>query len=94
MMRWWRQWAAWVAKSVHGAEKKYASRYTDAQLDHWADRIRRWQSGGEPADARRITTRIPPRRRGRDVYVFFDNDYEANAPHDALRLAQRLGAGA
>jgi uncharacterized protein YecE (DUF72 family) len=42
--------------------------------------------------ARRITAAAPPRKRGRDVYVYFDNDYEANAPNDALRLATLLRA--
>jgi uncharacterized protein YecE (DUF72 family) len=76
---------------LHGAERKYVSRYSDAALDSWAARIRHWQAGGEPPDARRITDWAPPRRARRDVYVFFDNDYEANAPNDALRLAARLG---
>ena len=30
-------------------------------------------------------------RAGRDVYVYFDNDAFAHAPHDALALAGRLG---
>jgi uncharacterized protein YecE (DUF72 family) len=31
---------------------------------------------------------------GDDVYVYFDNDAEGHAPHDALRLAARLAADA
>jgi uncharacterized protein YecE (DUF72 family) len=35
------------------------------------------------------------RRRGaRDAYVYFDNDAKVHAPHDALRLAERLGVSA
>ncbi|MGN6160837.1 MAG: DUF72 domain-containing protein [Marmoricola sp.] len=30
--------------------------------------------------------------QGRDVYVYFDNDARGHAPHDALRLAQLVGA--
>ena len=30
---------------------------------------------------------------GRDVYVYFDNDAKVHAPHDAQRLAQRVGGG-
>jgi uncharacterized protein YecE (DUF72 family) len=30
---------------------------------------------------------------GRDVYVYFDNDAEAHAPRDALRLKNKLGRG-
>jgi uncharacterized protein YecE (DUF72 family) len=34
------------------------------------------------------------RARGRDVYVYFDNDVKVRAPFDALNLAARLGKGA
>jgi len=30
--------------------------------------------------------------KGDDVYVYFDNDAHGHAPHDALRLAERLAA--
>jgi uncharacterized protein YecE (DUF72 family) len=30
-------------------------------------------------------------RRGLDVYVYFDNDAKVHAPHDALRLIERVG---
>jgi len=59
---------------LHGSQVLYASRYTDEELDWWAARIRRWAAGGEPPDAVRITHTAPPRRKQRDVYVFFDND--------------------
>ncbi len=29
--------------------------------------------------------------RGRDVFVYFDNDVKGRAPHDAMSLAARLG---
>jgi uncharacterized protein YecE (DUF72 family) len=32
------------------------------------------------------------RRRAADIYVYFDNDNKAHAPHDALRLSARLAA--
>lgn len=76
---------------MHGSARTYASRYSDAELDRWAERIRKWAGGGQPADASRISALPPPRHRSRDVYVYFDNDQEAHAPHDALRLAERLG---
>jgi uncharacterized protein YecE (DUF72 family) len=33
-------------------------------------------------------------RGRRDAYVYFDNDAKVHAPHDALRLAERLGVAA
>ncbi len=59
---------------LHGSQQLYVSGYTDKELDGWAARIRRWRR----------------RRPGLDVYVYFDNDAKVHAPHDAMRLAERL----
>jgi uncharacterized protein YecE (DUF72 family) len=83
--------ASFLYIRMHGSTSTYASRYTDEELDRWAERIRKWAGGGQPADAARISRLAPPRHRSRDVYVYFDNDQQAHAPHDAMRLAQRLG---
>jgi uncharacterized protein YecE (DUF72 family) len=59
-------------------------------IDWWAKRLKRWHAGREPPDA----ARLGPKRsagRGRDVYVYFDNDAKKHAPFDAARLSQRLG---
>jgi uncharacterized protein YecE (DUF72 family) len=80
--------ADFIYVRLHGAEQLYASGYTDAELDWWADRIRRWRSGSEPPDAARVGGRAKSRRR--DVYVYFDNDAKVHAPFDALRLTERL----
>src|SRR5690606_14082765 len=58
---------------LHGATELYASGYSDEELEKWAERLRAWQSGSEPADAVRITSLKPPRRKTRDAYVYFDN---------------------
>ena len=60
----------------HGSSELYASRYSDAELDRWAERIAAWRA---------------PRRGGRDVYVYFDNDAKVHAPSDARRLSERVG---
>jgi uncharacterized protein YecE (DUF72 family) len=83
--------ADFVYVRLHGAEHLYASGYTDAQLDWWAERIRAWRAGAEPADALRASGEPPPAAAERDVYVYFDNDAKVRAPFDALRLAERLG---
>lgn len=85
--------AGFVYLRLHGHQSTYGSGYGERALRGWADRIGRWRAGGEPGDARRITGRTPPRRAQRDVYVYFDNDRDAHAPANALRLARLLGAG-
>jgi uncharacterized protein YecE (DUF72 family) len=82
--------AGYVYLRLHGAPETYVSRYSDQALDRWAARIRAWQAAAQPNDAVRISDRQPPRRKTRDVYVYFDNDKQGHAPNDACRLAERL----
>ncbi|HEU4641897.1 MAG TPA: DUF72 domain-containing protein [Gemmatimonadaceae bacterium] len=70
--------ADFVYVRLHGSRALYASRYDDAELDAWAERIAWWA-----CDA--------PHMR-HDVYAYFDNDAHAHAPHDARRLAERVRA--
>jgi uncharacterized protein YecE (DUF72 family) len=67
--------APFVYVRLHGSRRLYASAYTPAELDAWAARLEAWAG---------------PRRGGRDVYVYFDNDAQAYAPRDALALSRRL----
>ena len=76
---------------LHGDEQLYVSGYSDAALDDWARRIRRWADGGEPADARKASAATPA-PQARDVYCYFDNDVKVHAPFDAHALMRRLGA--
>ncbi|TPQ36693.1 DUF72 domain-containing protein [Cupriavidus pinatubonensis] len=76
---------------LHGAQALYSGAYADKALDRWAQRVRAWAAGGEPADARRLGKAVAPRVR-RDVYCYFDNDQKVHAPFDAQRLRERLGA--
>lgn len=82
--------AGFVYVRLHGSKKTYASRYPDGELDRWAKKIAAWNEGAEPSTPQHITDREPPRRKTRDVYVYFDNDQNAHAPEDALRLRERL----
>lgn len=83
--------ADFVYLRLHGASDVYASEYGPRGIDAWGRRIEAWAGGGMPADAARITELEPPRRKSRDVYVYFDNDARGHAPHDARRLMERLG---
>ena len=58
----------------------------------WSAKVKAWHDGGEPADGRRIAGESKPAKKGRDVYVFFDNtDVKLRAPVDARRIAGELG---
>jgi uncharacterized protein YecE (DUF72 family) len=83
--------ADFVYVRLHGDVKLYESGYGRAALKRWAERVRAWSEGGEAAGVRRVAPAAPLRRRGRDVYVYFDNDAKVHAPYDALALRQLLG---
>ncbi len=78
---------------LHGEQELYAGGYTEPALERWAERIRAWRGGGQPADARLISAVAAPRRASRDVYCYFDNDIKVKAPFDARRLIDKLGLG-
>ena len=76
---------------LHGDKELYASGYDDAALARWAARIRAWTSGGEPSDARLMSSKAAPKRARRDLFCYFDNDIKVHAPFDARRLIAMLG---
>jgi uncharacterized protein YecE (DUF72 family) len=84
--------ADFVYCRLHGSEELYASGYDDDALDVWAARITAWAGGSEPHDAERVIDGPAPRRRARDVYVYFDNDAKVRAPVDAQGLLRRTKA--
>lgn len=82
-----------VYMRLHGTETPYSGAYAEPALDRWAERIRAWSVGEEPADAKHVSATLPERAR-RDVFCYFDNDQKVEAPFDARRLMERLGVGA
>ncbi len=81
--------ADFVYCRLHGAEELYASGYTETALDWWARRLRQWQRGLQPDDARLLThTRL--RKAAQDIFLYFDNDAKVHAPSDAINLAKLL----
>jgi len=62
-------------------------------MEQWARRITTWHAGGIPPESRRISSQSPPRRKERDVYVYFDNDSGGLAPRQALDLIKLLDSG-
>jgi uncharacterized protein YecE (DUF72 family) len=75
--------ADFVDLRLHGSEELYASGYSEEALDHWAARVELWALIAPEA--------TPPRRKTRDVYVYFDNDAKIHAPADASSLRAKLG---
>ena len=87
--------ADWVYVRLHGSRQMYASGYTPGEIGAWAKRIRAWHKGAEPADARRIGGAVARVKKGRDVFVFFDNtDVKLRAPVDARGMMEELGLNA
>ena len=78
---------------LHGDEELYVSGYTPKALQHWASTFRVWYRGANLPASRRFTLPAATRARGRDVFVYFDNDVKVHAPYDAKSLAHRLGVG-
>lgn len=85
--------ADFVYVRLHGDEVLYTSGYTDEALTTWARKIDAWQRGGQAEDVKTITAAPKPRKSGRDVFVYFDNDVKVRAPFDAMSLSHRLGLG-
>ncbi len=83
--------AGFVYVRLHGSEQLYASGYGARAIGRWASRIRAW-SEGRPARGRHAGPPAPS-RKGRDVYVYFDNDAKVRAPFDAQALMGRLARG-
>jgi uncharacterized protein YecE (DUF72 family) len=81
--------ADFVYVRLHGDKELYVSGYTPKAIGRWADKVEAWRRGGQAGDARTVSDERP-RRRKRDVYVYFDNDAKVYAPRDARRLARRL----
>lgn len=82
-----------VYARLHGHEELYRSGYTPAALQEWGKKIRAWADGRTPGASKRLAPRMPVAKKGRDVYVYFDNDAKVHAPFDAMALAHRLHLG-
>ncbi len=84
--------ADFVYIRLHGATELYASGYGEAELQRWAQHIRRLAAGKPVPGAKRCSKRKITSDKPRDVYVYFDNDAKVFAPFNAIRLAGLLDA--
>ncbi len=79
---------------LHGDKELYRSGYSARALERWAERIRAWHAGAEPADVLRVgaATSGTCSHAPRDIYCYFDNtDAKLRAPADAQSLMRKLG---
>ncbi|HEY0946303.1 MAG TPA: DUF72 domain-containing protein [Opitutaceae bacterium] len=83
--------ADFIYVRLHGDVQLYTSGYTPEALDEWARKLRAWTKGGNPRGSKLHAPPAPKSARGRDAYVYFDNDVKVRAPFDAMNLAHRLG---
>ncbi|MFZ9886529.1 MAG: DUF72 domain-containing protein [Myxococcota bacterium] len=65
---------------LHGSAALYASRYEDEELEGWAERVHRW----------RLQKCSLEEKHPLEVYLYFNNDAHGHAPHDALRLSDKI----
>lgn len=84
--------ADFVYVRLHGSTELYRSAYGRPALKRWASRVAAWRDGAPMTDGHFISAR-QPRRRRRDVFVYFDNTDKLQAPRDALSLMRLLGQG-
>jgi uncharacterized protein YecE (DUF72 family) len=82
--------SSFVYCRLHGSQELYASGYDADALDIWARRVVTWAEGGEVYDGRRASQHDAPKRKRRDVFVYFDNDMKVRAPYDAAQLRDRV----
>jgi uncharacterized protein YecE (DUF72 family) len=75
---------------LHGDEQIYVSGYSDAALESWAEKIQAWRKGEDAPGGKLTAPTLKPRKSGREVYVYFDNDVKVRSPYDAMNLAAKL----
>ncbi len=64
--------------------------YPAAELDAWAERVRRWHAGGVPDDLPRVAPATAPAAKSRDVFLYFISAAKARNPAAASALQGRL----
>jgi len=82
--------ADFVYVRLHGSTELYRSAYGRPELKRWAARVAAWRDGKPMTDGHFISAK-QPRRRRRDVFLYFDNTDKLQAPKDALSLMRLLG---
>jgi uncharacterized protein YecE (DUF72 family) len=82
--------AEFVYCRLHGSEELYVSGYPPQAIRQWARRVVAWSRGEEVEDGRKAHSKPAPKRKHRDVFVYFDNDAKVRAPFDAEQLREEI----
>lgn len=81
--------AEFVYARLMASSEKLKAGYAPKDLDAWAERVRTWAQGHQPADLPTVEDRKPAARK-REVFVFFINGAKERAPAAAQALLERL----
>ena len=80
--------APFIYARIMGTSEDEAQGYSDAALDHWAERIREWCSGGIPKGLDYVGDNAPG--IARDVYLYVISGFKDRNPQAAMALIKRL----
>ncbi len=78
-----------VYARLQKGNEKLKTGYPPKALDAWAARAKTWAKGGEPSDLPRID-KTKPRKKPRDVFMYFIHEAKLRAPAAAMALIERL----
>lgn len=67
-----------------------AMAYPPKDIDAWADRLRTWAQGEEPADLPRVGAAAKSKAAPRDVFAYVIHEGKVRAPAGAMALIERL----
>lgn len=88
--------APFIYARIMGTVESEPRGYSDRELDRWAERIRRWASGGAPEDLDTAAEAAEPSERKestRDVYLYVISGFKAHNPAASMALIERVGRG-
>ena len=81
---------------LHLSQELPKGQYDDGALDSWADRVRSWAKGAEPAGLTHVAPGAAPKRKTRDVFLYVDaagdETVKLNTPAQARELIGRIPA--
>ncbi|MNR46757.1 hypothetical protein D3C85_1657650 [compost metagenome] len=72
------------------ASTAFKAGYAPKALDAWADRLRAWSRGDDPADLPRVAQQTPAAPQPQDVYAYFINGAKERAPAAARAMIERV----